>query len=476
MDALIIIKIITYLLLFIVFGGYFMLSIYSIKTFKNFNEIFVYSNNLYFTCQQINTKKSIIEGNTDINIQYNGIKDIGINDIIKNLSKYNFIPILYTISCILLLIISYNDIDYYFNNSSVYDAIIRILSFIIVGFVPYISFIYIKTDVIKTLNGQINQVIKSYGSNLIIISQIFDTLVDKKNIFDLNYSHGNKTVQLFKYYLVKRILYIDNLESYEDGLIIYTNIFNDYINKKDEYCKLLNYINFNDKSTDYKLLKAVICGGLSSTINIKNINNINNINNNKILDTIDGINESDITLLELTIKDLMKMSNKDFESFVITIKNKYLYNESSHYKDYQASIESHLINYQSASHYFNNLSYDDAIWNQWQKISINDNSLIDLFNRNICMGNNLNLTPKILDDINNSLMSLSNKTTNLINIELKKIISNFLILMILTSTVIFYIIFHMLYKMTNINAINLGIFIFVIYCIIEGIRINILLQ
>jgi len=482
MDALIIFKFLTYLLLFITIIGYLMFSLYAVRLFKKFNEIFVYSNNVYFNCQQIKNGKSIIEKDTNRNIQYNEINDANLNEITKKLKSKNYIIGLYLITFALIIITNFGKIAIFLKSS---DSMLpmKVISFIIFIFIPLIVFIYMNEVTFKVLNGPINADLSNYGANLIALSKVFELsektqkIPKPSKILDINYTSSNKTVQLFKYYMIKKILFVDDLEAYQDAVVIYENNFNDY---RNGYCHLLDYINFDASSLDHKLFKALLCGGLSANITIPtnfNINQISSlIDDNQILTDIEAkTNGSSLTEIELAIKDLMTMPQKDFQNFINIIKNLYLF-DNSDYTDYQSSIEAQLINYPNALRYFSFLEQSDPIWEVWQTVTANDKKLEILFSNNSCNVNTLGLEQSDLKNINSALISLSTNNINTINTELKNIINTFMYLMIFSGSVVFYALFHLFYKLNSSMAINCGIALYIFYCIEEAVRINILLE
>ena len=163
----------------------------------------------------------------------------------------------------------------------------------------------------------------------------------------------------------------------------------------------------------------------------------------------------------------------------------YLYeNGSSHYQDYIDNIITPLGKL-GAVNYFAQLKQSDPIWKVWQTVTTKDSSLARLFSANSCNNNSLGLSPDDFKNASESLTRLSNKGTNLIATNLKKVVNSFVTLVVLTFAVIFYTIFHSLFKYDKMNyeennaspiAVNFIILVYVLYCIEEVIRINIILQ
>jgi len=438
--------------------GYLMYSIYTISLFRKFNGIYIYSSNIDYNCKQLKNNNAGIEKNTDINIEYNQIIAANIEKIIKRLKNYsNIIGLLYIISLILLIIKSIDSIKDFMKNIQNYIAFILI-------FIPLAPFLYSKTtiNIMKKITNDFNV----YKTDLINVSTIFDT----QKMFDINSDSGNPSIEIFKHYLANKIVYDDNLELVDYATAVYSNHLNNYLNGKDEYCHLIDYIDFKVDSTDFKLLKAILCGGINADMikDLKNNEVRSLITKNQILDNNDKLNT-----IEQVIKELMKMSPSDFKNLLNSLKN--IYNPD--YDKYINEITSQLpIDiYPNSNKYFSGLSKDDSQWNIWKtEVSVNDDSLARLFSSSYCIKNALNLTN--YNEINSSINNLANKSSEVINNDLKNIINSCLILMIMAFFVVFYIIFHSCYKYNSNATINYGIGLFVFYCIEEIFRINVLLQ
>lgn len=272
--------------------GYLMYSIYTISLFRKFNGIYIYSSNIDYNCKQLKNNNAGIEKNTDINIEYNQIIAANIEKIIKRLKNYsNIIGLLYIISLILLIIKSIDSIKDFMKNIQNYIAFILI-------FIPLAPFLYSKTtiNIMKKITNDFNV----YKTDLINVSTIFDT----QKMFDINSDSGNPSIEIFKHYLANKIVYDDNLELVDYATAVYSNHLNNYLNGKDEYCHLIDYIDFKVDSTDFKLLKAILCGGINADMikDLKNNEVRSLITKNQILDNNDKLNtiEQVISLMYLS--------------------------------------------------------------------------------------------------------------------------------------------------------------------------------
>jgi hypothetical protein len=167
------------------------------------------------------------------------------------------------------------------------------------------------------------------------------------------------------------------------------------------------------------------------------------------------------------------MSPDDFKNLLNSFKN--IYNPDYDKYINEITLQLPIDIYPNSNKYFSGLSKDDSQWNIWKtEVSVNDDSLARLFSSSYCIKNALNLTN--YNEINSSINNLANKSSKVINNDLKNIINSCLILMIMAFFIVFYIIFHASYKYNSDATIKYGIGLFVFYCVEEIFRINVLLQ
>ena len=469
---------------FIIYSIY---TIYFILFFKKLNAAFLTGNNTQNYC--LNSSNYNIEKYTSRYIEFTNSMKINIS----NQSKINFKSCMFLFSFIFVLLVvktlviilgksdfDISTIDY----ENRIDASINLSSSYFIPIVSIIPISYIIAVICKITNGitgnSINSYINTYKNDIENIKTLLSTKINNNYIFDLSNSSGNQAVEILKYKLLQKILFVEDLQSYEEAKNVYDTKFNITVNKfdysKDEGLGLIDYINFKHDNTDFYIIKALLCETNSTTLYNLSESAINETNIDTIITAyIDNIRSGDnYNVLKL----INKLSSTDFALLIAEVKKIYLYEQ-----DYESYLNNILDLFDTTIYtddnsiiinYFTELTQDDTNWKIWQSLNTNGNEIFSLFTNKNCYGNPLNLDKKILSNINYSLNNLSNINNN-INSPLKKIINKTLIASILLFSIPFYILFHYAYKYVGSQKtvmITCGIIVLLI--VEELIRINIL--
>lgn len=478
-------NIIIFIIFLIIYTYY---TLYFIRTYRKFNHAFLFGNNTEKLCTNTVSNYNI-EKYKSRNIEFCEINKI---NIIKE-NNYNYSLCILIIFSIFIL--SFIKTIIIINNKSNLDitninsenrifSLANISSCYIIPIIALIPIIYVLNIIYK--NTKVLDIsINEYSKDINNIKKIFIAKVNNEYIFNSNIKSPYQPVELLKYIIIQKILYLEDCGSYEEAKNIYDDKFNITLNDKDiDYSNglgITDYINFTFNSIDYKLLKGILCSNSTNSTNISieniNDNNINDIislylnnydkgsNNYKVLEIINKLSINDFNLLSKEIKKLY-LFTEDFTSYkkniIDIIQDLHIENDNSNDSNNRNIV---IL-------YFNQLDSENNDWKIWQTLSSNNNNIFNIFSNKNCYGNLLNFEEKVVNSINTSINNLSNKINN-IDTPLNDYINKLLYGSFLLFSIPLYILYHYIYKYYDKQkTIIIFTSIILLYIIEEVIRIS----
>jgi hypothetical protein len=217
---------------------YFYYTFYYINLFRKLNYVYVFSNS---TPEECGKNNNILEKYTSRNIQFNNLY-----------FQFKNFKLTETVFIVFAILISY--VFLYNTCKNRFTEYNKLLLLLIIPII--IPFVYIYAVINKKIFNVIedktfyNKKEKDNSPN--VFKNIEDYIaklqgviyiLKYRNLFDINIHSGNNIIELFKYNLLKNILYDENLESYNDAKLKYT----------DSYEIIKVYINDNPIKDDQKI-------------------------------------------------------------------------------------------------------------------------------------------------------------------------------------------------------------------------------